>query len=51
METPLLYRQLHDQLSQWVQPKDHRHLQGVAEIVSAVLQSGEACLEQWGSAF
>ncbi len=47
METPLLYRQLHDQLSQWVQPKDQRHLQGFAEIVAAILQSGEACLGRW----
>jgi hypothetical protein len=30
-----------------VQPKDHRHLQGFAEIVAAVLQSGEACLGRW----
>jgi Transposase DDE domain len=47
METPLLYRQLQDQLSQWVQPKDQRHLQGFAEIVAAVLQSGAACLGRW----
>jgi hypothetical protein len=47
MEIPLLYRQLQDQLSQWVQPKDQRHLQGFAEIVAAVLQSGEACLGRW----
>jgi hypothetical protein len=47
METPLLYRQLQDQLSQWVQPKDQRHLQGFAEIVAAVLQSGKACLGRW----
>jgi hypothetical protein len=47
METPLLYRQLQDQLSQWVQPKDHRHLQGFAEIVAAVLQFGKACLGRW----
>ena len=47
METPLLYRQLQDQLSQWVVPKDKRHLQGFAEIVAAVLQSGEACLGRW----
>jgi len=47
METPLLYRQLQDQLSQWVQPKDTRHLQGFAEIVAAILQSGEACLGRW----
>ena len=47
MDTPLLYRQLQDQLSQWVQPKDQRHLQGFVEIVAAVLQSGEACLGRW----
>ena len=47
METPLLYRQLQDQLSQWVQPKDQRHLQGFVEIVAAVLPSGEACLGRW----
>jgi len=47
METPLLYRQLQVQLSQWVQPIDQRHLQGFAEIVAAVLQSGEACLGRW----
>jgi hypothetical protein len=47
MEIPLLYRQLQDQLSQWVQPKDQRHLQGFAEIVAAVLQSGQSCLGRW----
>jgi hypothetical protein len=47
METPLPYRQLQDQLSQWVQPKDRRHLQGFAESVAAILQSGEACLGRW----
>lgn len=47
MKIPLLYRQLQDQLSQWVQPKDQRHLQGFAEIVAAVLQSGKACLGRW----
>ena len=47
METPLLYRQLQDQLSQWVVPKDKRHLQGLAEIGAVVLQSGEACLGRW----
>ena len=47
MEIPHLYRQLQDQLSQWVQPIDQRHLQGFAEIVAAVLQSGEACLGRW----
>ena len=44
METPLLYRQLMDQLRQWVNPKDERHLQGVAEAVAAILQSQSACL-------
>lgn len=47
METPHLYRQLQDQLRQWVQPKDQRHLQGFAEILGAILQSGEACLGRW----
>jgi len=47
METPLLYRQLQDQLCQWVQPKDQRHLQGFAEIVAAILQSESACLGEW----
>jgi hypothetical protein len=47
METPHLYRQLQDQLSQWVKPKDQRHLQGFAEILGAILQSGEACLGRW----
>jgi hypothetical protein len=44
MAIPLLYRQLQDQLRQWVQPKDQRHLQGFAEILAAILQSGSACL-------
>lgn len=47
METPLLYRQLQDQLRQWVQPKDQRHLQGFAEMLAAILQSGSACLGKW----
>lgn len=47
METPLLYRQLQDQLRQWVQPKDRRHLQGFAEIVAAILQSESACMGEW----
>ena len=47
METPLLYRQLQAQLRQWVQPKDQRHLQGFAEILAAILQSGSACLGKW----
>lgn len=47
METPLLYRQLQQQLRQWVRPKDQRHLQGFAEIVAAILQSKSACLGEW----
>lgn len=47
MTTPLLYRQLFDQLSQWLVPKDRRHLQGLAEIVGAILQSGSACSSHW----
>ena len=47
MEIPLLYRQLQDQLRQWVQPKDQRHLQGFAEILAAILQAGSACLGKW----
>jgi hypothetical protein len=47
METPLLYRQLQEQLRQWVQPKDQRHLQGFAEIVAAIVQSESACLGKW----
>jgi hypothetical protein len=47
METPLLYRQLEDQLRQWVEPKDQRHLQGFAEMLAAILQSGQACLGKW----
>ncbi|MBI4739584.1 transposase [Candidatus Woesearchaeota archaeon] len=47
METPLLYRQLQDQLRQWVLPKDQRHLQGFSEIVAAILQSQSACFGKW----
>ncbi len=47
METPLLYRQLQDQLRQWVTPKDQRHLQGFAELIAAILQSESACFGKW----
>jgi len=47
MATPPLYRPLQDQLRQWVQPKDQRHLQGFAEILAAMLQSTSACLGKW----
>jgi hypothetical protein len=39
MDTPLLYHQLMDQLSHWVNAKDVGHLQGVSEAVGAILQS------------
>lgn len=47
METPLLYRQLMDQLSQWVSAKDVRHLQGVSEAVGAILHSQQASPARW----
>jgi len=47
MPTPHLYRQLLEQLRQWIKPKDQRHLQGFAEVVAAVLQSESACLSRW----
>ncbi len=47
METPLLYRQLLEQLRQWIVPKDQRHLQGFAEIVAAILQAESGCLSHW----
>jgi hypothetical protein len=47
METPLLYRQLQDQLRQWVMPKDQRHLQGFAEIIAAMLHAQSAWFGKW----
>lgn len=47
MKTPHLYRQLIDQLRQWIVPQDQRHLQGFAEAVAAILQSGSASLSHW----
>lgn len=47
MTPPLLYSQLHAQLSQWIQPKDKRHLVGFAENVAAILQSQSGCLSRW----
>jgi hypothetical protein len=47
MSTPLLYRQLLEQLSQWIKPQDQRHLQGFAEIVAAILQSQSGCLSHF----
>ncbi len=47
MPTPHLYRQLLEQLRQWINPKDQRHLQGFAEVIAAILQSQSACLSRW----
>ena len=47
MTPPLLYSQLHAQLSQWIAPKDKRHLVGFAENVAAILQSESGCLSRW----
>ena len=47
MAIPSLHRQLLSQLRQWVTPKDHRHLQGFAEIVAAILLSQSATFGQW----
>jgi hypothetical protein len=43
---PHLYLQLQQQLRQWIKPKDKRHLQGFAESVAAILQSGSASLSR-----
>jgi hypothetical protein len=47
MSTPLLYRQLATQLSQWITPKDKRHLLGFAENIAAIVQSQSGCLSHW----
>ena len=47
MQIPHLYLQLQEQLRQWIKPKDKRHLQGYAEAVAAILQSGSASLSHW----
>lgn len=47
MSTPLLYRQLQTQLSQWIRPKDKRHLTVFAENIAAILQAQSACLSHW----
>lgn len=44
---PQLYRELSEQLSQWVVPSDRRHLQVFAEILGAILSSGSGCLSHW----
>jgi hypothetical protein len=47
MATPQLYRQLLEQLGQWLVPKDLRHLKNCAEIVAASLESESACAAHW----
>ena len=47
MSIPLLYRQLQSHLSQWINPKDQRHLQVFSENVAAILQAQSACLSHW----
>ncbi|WP_103670607.1 transposase [Pseudanabaena sp. BC1403] len=47
MQIPHLYLQLQQQMRQWIKPKDKRHLQGFAEAVAAILQSGSASLSHW----
>ena len=43
---PQLYRQLLEQLSQWIIPKDLRHLTNCAEIVAAILSAESASMAQ-----
>jgi hypothetical protein len=47
MSTPQLYSQLQTQLSQWITPKDKRHLTVFCENVAAILQSESGCLSHW----
>ena len=47
MSMPLLYGQLYTQLSQWINPKDKRHLRAYAENIAAILQSKSGCLSHW----
>lgn len=47
MSSPHLYGQLRTQLSQWITPKDQRHLTGCAEMVAAILQSQTGSLSRW----
>jgi Transposase DDE domain len=47
MSTPQLYRQLQTQLSQWITPKDRRHLTVFAENIAAILQAQSGCLSHW----
>lgn len=47
MSAPLLHRQLKDQLSQYIKPKDQRHLSVFSENVAAILLSESGCLSHW----
>ena len=47
MSIPLLHRQLHKQLSQWLHPEDKRHLEVLAENLAAILLSESGCLSHW----
>jgi hypothetical protein len=47
MSSPRLHRQLFEQLSQWIVPKDRRHLQVFSEIVAAMLMAQSACQSHW----
>jgi hypothetical protein len=47
MSTPYLHLQLHEQLRQWIEPLDQRHLKVFSEIMAAMLQSQSACLSRW----
>ncbi|MEM9452361.1 MAG: IS4 family transposase, partial [Cyanobacteria bacterium P01_E01_bin.6] len=47
MSTPLLHRQLQEQLSQFIHPKDKRHLSVFSENVAALLLSESSCLSRW----
>lgn len=47
MPVPHLYRQLQEQLSQWITPQDQRHLQVFCENVAAILQAQSGCLSHW----
>jgi hypothetical protein len=47
MIIPQLYRQLQTQLSQWIAPKDKRHLTVFAENIAAILQVQSGCISHW----
>jgi hypothetical protein len=47
MSSSPLYLQLSEQLSQFITPKDRRHLQVFSELIGAILMSGSACMSHW----